>query len=637
MPYFSLDPVFTRPKQINTLADATTSMFADMSLSPANFGSNEQLRNAYFLVRRTAKTLCLHLGKSRGGITLEELLNLDDVLIRVALDEKIDRKHASIYATGCRKIIEYARDCGWSCDAIVRMEAWEPVKKALKHTKDCALQLVKFLIVAGKIPAETTEEDLQSWHDHATEDGPEKDRMLPATADLILVRFRRRIRRCGLEYLFPHLDLKSNKPTSYRKKKEDWAPAICAEIQNLVATRAPIHLPGRDHKKALRPASIQCAVDSLSAVYGCLEDHLNRGPFDCLAQMLTTTNLCDSIDWLRQRGLLRQGVHRILDSILALANRFPNLDCSQVRKHIKQVPSEPKHRMHARKQEKSLPYDALSVISGELQRLIDAGGLTKLDVAWLLHDKALITTLHKLVLRQRNLRECKLPYPDVKDANLVWEPLTPELLHDCIIPDCVRAAYNADRSRTRTFLMLKFNEKQTKGKRAETEILSLDHAAALQDFLDVRSWLLEQINAKKHKPEPNPLNDHDHEKDDDRDPGTLFLNRHGRPLREHNVRDLVKRLTRNYAGKSVPPHLWRDIYAANFKILLAIGVESDPDKLAQKLWHIDQPTTDGYSHLDRALPGIAMLNQQYRATQQTARKEISEQFDQLDSQRDRAA
>ena len=196
--------------------------------------------------------------------------------------------------------------------------------------------------------------------------------------------------------------------------------------------------------------------------------------------------------------------------------------------------------------------------------------------------------------------------------------------------------------------MLKFNEKQMKGKRAEVEVLSLDHAAVLQAYLEVRSSLLkkinelqEKINAKKGKPELDPNSDHNHDREPethrDTDPGSLFMNRHGRALSEHNVRSLVKRLTHNYARKSVPPHLWKDIYTANFKILLAIGVENDPDKLAQKLSHIDQPTTDMYSHLDRALPGIAMLNQQYRATQQTARKETSEQLAQLDSQRDRAA
>jgi hypothetical protein len=375
-------------------------------------------------------------------------------------------------------------------------------------------------------------------------------------------------------------------------------------------------LPGRDARKAWRPASIKNTVESVCAISGCLEDELKRGPFDCLAEMFTTTNLCDSIDWLGQRGLLRQGIQRILGSILALAKQFPNLDSGQVRKHIKQIPREPNHLMRGRKQEKSLPYDALSEIPGKLQKLIDAGGLSKLDVAWILHDKALISTLHELLLRQLNLRECKMP-------NLVWEPLNEKMLRNLIIPDSVRAAYNADPSHTRKFMMLKYKEEETKGKRAQTEVLSLDLAATLQAYLDVRQWLLEQINAKKLKLEP--------------DRGTLFFNRHGRALKEHNLRSHVMRLTRNYAGKAIPPHLWRDIYAQHFRILLAIGVENDPEKLPKRFWHIDQPTTDKYSHLDKALPGIAMLNQQYRASQQTLRKETSLQLVQPELRKERAA
>lgn len=451
--------------------------------------------------------------------------------------------------------------------------------------------------------------------------------MLPATADAIIVRWRGRMRRSGLEHLFPHLDLKSRKPSNYRKKKKDWAPAIRAEIEELVATRAPIYLPGRDRRKALRPASIKSAVDSVSAIYGCLEDQLRRGPFNSLAEMFTTKNLCDSIDWLRQRGMLRRAVHRILDSILALAKQYPNLDCGQVRKHIRQIPSEPNHRMHARKQAKSLPYDELSVIADELQKLIDAGGLCKLDIAWLLHDKALISTLHELVLRQRNLRECKLPLPGVKDANLVWERLNTRMLHDHLIPDCVRAAYNADGpDHSRKFLILKFNEKQMKGKRAQIEVLPLALAATLQAYLDVREWLLQQINKKRKEPESEP------------DPGMLFFNREGRAMRDHNLRSHVLRLTRNHAGKAIPPHLWRDIYSTHFRQLLAIGAENDPGKLSKRLAHIDQQTTDKYSHLDKALAAIAKRNQHFRASQQTTqRKETSGQLDQLGSQRERAA
>jgi hypothetical protein len=71
--------------------------------------------------------------------------------------------------------------------------------------------------------------------------------------------------------------------------------------------------------------------------------------------------------------------------------------------------------------------------------------------------------------------------------------------------------------------------------------------------------------------------------------------------------------------------------------LLAIGVENDPGKLSARLWHIDQPTTDKYSHLDKAQAGIAMLNQQYRASQQTLRKETSEQLVQPELRQERAA
>ena len=71
--------------------------------------------------------------------------------------------------------------------------------------------------------------------------------------------------------------------------------------------------------------------------------------------------------------------------------------------------------------------------------------------------------------------------------------------------------------------------------------------------------------------------------------------------------------------------------------MLAIGVENDPGKLSKRLAHIDQQTTDKYSHLDKALAAIAMRNQQYRASLQTQRKETSEQLAQLDPQRKRAA
>lgn len=45
------------------------------------------------------------------------------------------------------------------------------------------------------------------------------------------------------------------------------------------------------------------------------------------------------------------------------------------------------------------------------------------------------------------------------------------------------------------------------------------------------------------------------------DPGTLFLNDAGGPLRSLILRTMVSELTLRYGGKIVTPHLFRDIFA----------------------------------------------------------------------------
>ena len=287
--------------------------------------------------------------------------------------------------------------------------------------------------------------------------------------------------------------------------------------------------------------------------------------------------------------------------------------------------------MWARKDERSLAYDALAEIPGELQKLIDAGGLSELEVAWLLHDKALISVLLEFLFRQRTIRECE--GPDAAKPNLVLRKLNPRDMHDLIIPNCVQAAYDADHpSHARKFLMFDLPEDKTKGQRAQKEVLTLKTAESVNAYLNVRAFLIAEC--KKRYSE---VYEKKYGIPKDYRVTTLFMTRHGYPLREHSLRAQVRRLSRNYAGKAVPPHLWRDIYSTHFRQLLAIGVENDPSKLSKRLAHIDQQTNDKYSHLNKALAGIAMLNQKYRASQQTLRKEASEQPAPLEVQRERAA
>jgi integrase len=605
------EPFLILPHSIVTLSDAIALMDTERRKLSVDRASKQRLGNAFWLARSTADVVCEILGKDRASIKLEEILDLDDDLIRYALAEDIDRRHASKYATACRKMIRYARSRGWTCDAIVRIESWQPVKDALSRHNDGTQQIVRYLISAGKTPVDTTEADLYDWHKHAVANGLSTD-----AADMRMSRFRSKLRAPDVKSLFPLLDLESKRRSSYGTPIARMHTTIQAQIGELVLYRSKKWVEGRDARRAVSPSEIQHMLKSFRKVHGCLTGELGMEPFESLGAMATTENLCAVGDWLAsKRHLLRKGVHRIIDPILAVAgtkcDMFPSLDSAVVRKHIKLVPKEPKHKLRARKEEKALPYEVLAEIPKMLQERIEAEGVSEVEAAWLKHDKAILSILLVLAFRQRNIRECTLT--GSAGSNLVSNKLNPKLFHELEIPDCVREAYNNDASRK--FLMFVFSESETKGKRAQTEVIPLELAQILEDYLKIRPLLV--------SPES--------------DPGSLFLNRAGNALSEHNLRDLVRRLTRNYVGKTIHPHLWRDIFAANFRVQLATGMAKKYSRLWKRLWHMDEKPTEMYSQLGYALPGVAALNQQYLASQQTDRKEVSEQLAQPDLRLGRAA
>lgn len=66
------------------------------------------------------------------------------------------------------------------------------------------------------------------------------------------------------------------------------------------------------------------------------------------------------------------------------------------------------------------------------------------------------------------------------------------------------------------------------------------------------------------------------------DPGTLFLNDHGKPLTPGMLGHHVRGITSRYVGKRPNPHLFRDIHAQSW---LASGRRLDD--LSNNLWHRD--------------------------------------------------
>lgn len=116
-----------------------------------------------------------------------------------------------------------------------------------------------------------------------------------------------------------------------------------------------------------------------------------------------------------------------------------------------------------------------------------------------------------------------------------------------------------------TFWQISFDSNGTKSKRPVRAVLPRQLIPLLEWYIQLRPVLLGPGAA---------------------DPGTLFLNDHGKPLTAGTLAHHVAGITNRYAGKQVNPHLFRDIHAEWW---LASGRHLDG--LSNTLWHRDSSFT----------------------------------------------
>src|ERR1017187_3468052 len=165
-----IQPNLKRPRTMRTLGHAIASITFHWSCEP------RKLRNKHhsfvYKLRTTAFAVGKILGQEWAEIPLHRLVGLESELIRYALAEGIKPTHASHYAGGCRIILAHARASGWTCDAMELLESWGPVKEALRKVNALGcFQIINDFIVRGKRPAQTSEDDLESWRKRATDGG----------------------------------------------------------------------------------------------------------------------------------------------------------------------------------------------------------------------------------------------------------------------------------------------------------------------------------------------------------------------------------------------------------------------------------------------------------------------------------
>jgi integrase len=406
------------------------------------------------------------------------------------------------------------------------------------------------------------------------------------------MRFRGKMRAATLEKMFPKLDLQSKRPERYGDSLEDMTPRVQKELEQIAKFKRAVWRPGRSARLATRAPSIERMYWTVRQMHGHRTRKQKEKPVAGLIQLITPANVYPFVDFLEHdRGLLRDGVGRVMAPILAMVRQHPIFKGRKydwISTRIQKVPKERHYKLLMRKEEKAHPYELLGQIPKALRRESQTPGLGEFDVACCRHDEALISVLHELVLRQKNIRSSRTG--DSAKPNLVWEKLTPEMQLDLFIPDCVSVAYDKDHQRD--FLMFRFDESETKAGRSELVVMSLALASLIMDYKDnYRGALI-----------PKEL-----------DHGQLFANRRGGELSQCTFHSLVCRLTKKYVGRKVSPHIWRDIFAAHIKMLAALGMGGGREQIRRRFFHVDDETTDGYSQLDYAAPGIAALDREYLA------------------------
>jgi len=228
---------------------------------------------------------------------------------------------------------------------------------------------------------------------------------------------------------------------------------------------------------------------------------------------------------------------------------------------IQGIPYEPESKRRERKELKYLPYDTVADIPRRIhQTRLDAATRGPKALAYVVHDELLIQWLNVLPWRQRNIRECRIGLKS-KGANLFKAEI--EQWDNIQKPKWVEEALKTNPREQ--FWQYHFGEDETKNGREVRSILPRRLLLLLEEYL------------QHHR--AHVLNGSD--------PGTLFVNRDGNRLIDHQVTSLISNLTLRHAGRRVTPHIFRDIWAYWW---LASHPE-DYLTVSKKLWHRNIQTT----------------------------------------------
>ena len=342
----------------------------------------------------------------------------------------------------------------------------------------------------------------------------------------------------------------------------------------------------------LREVTADKVVSEICRTYGFVKNicHREEG-INSLESLLHEKIVRSYQAWLQhERKAGGTGMKTRLGTMFSTLKYFPgaaNINLTWVPALLSSIPKTPRTEVEARKRPRVVAYSVLEAIPNllrkECSRLIAVhnraekaaasrgkrgrGGwsteekLAKVRatrlvrIAVLAQQELIIRYLVVLAWRNENLSGCRIHLTGGLHRNLFQGPVVP--CADMDIPDWAREEIKRDPNVE--LLQFFFDIWETKAGRPVMAVLPKLLVPPTVEFLE-------------HYREILLCGD---------DPGTLFVNQTGGAMSEQQLEEAVEEATLRYAGKSVNPHLFRDIFALEYLR------ENDANymNLSKILWH----------------------------------------------------
>ena len=527
------------PEQVQTMQDLLAELQNHKSIS---------------MLRTTARHVSACLDVPVEQLSIDALVGVASRLTAYLRARRYKRNAIRSYRNYAGMLLREAKLLGWmprEPKAQVS-EAWRTITSVAKAQR-CA-GIVRHAIAQGIMPSDFSDIDLTAWGQMMLSEQRSFDYVRECKA-----LFRRVLTQSGLAQKLPGIS--HRKLFKYCIPLRNFPEQLRDELIALLDWKQAPYSEGRSRDWKIRDSTAKGLTATFERLYGFItkRNEINGQPTSIrsLAELVTKESVGAFIKYLlNERKVQGETVSMKLGSVCAaLEQRYKDRDFAWFRELLSGIEPSAESERWARKEATSLRYEVLVNVAEKLhKKRTETAQTDRRQIAHLVHDELLVRWLLIMVWRQKNIRKCRLGSSPTR-SNLFKDKISPSAKINVPRWARERMKLNPDER----FWQYCFREQETKTGHAVHSVLPRRLVPLLEEYLQHHRPIL-LVGA---------------------DPGTLFLNREGRPLNEHTINSLVGKLTLRHAQKRVTPHRFRDAFAYWW-------LEQFPQDyltVSKKLWH----------------------------------------------------